>query len=128
MVVDSVIVAVLDDHPEVIATYLFGSRGRGDASPRSDVDLAILFAGDGPDDPFAGMGLRVSAEIERRLKCPVDVVVLDRAPPALVHRVLRDGRLLVDREPERRVRFEVDARNRYFDLAPVVRAYREAAP
>ena len=55
---------------------------------------------------------------------PVDLVVLDSAPVDLVHRVLRDGRLLYDDDPSMRVRFEVRSRNQYFDLLPYLREYR----
>jgi hypothetical protein len=41
-----------------------------------------------------------------------------RAPADLVHRVLRDGRIVFDRDPPARIRFEVRRRNEYFDLAP----------
>jgi hypothetical protein len=36
----------------------------------------------------------------------------------------RDGDLLVDRDPSRRIRFEVGRRNEYFDLQPIRDAYR----
>ncbi len=52
------------------------------------------------------------------------MVVLNRAPADLVHRVLRDGRLVLDLDPAARIRFEVQSRNEYFDLAPVRRLYR----
>jgi hypothetical protein len=51
-------------------------------------------------------------------------VTIDAAPADLVHRVLRDGVLLVDRDRALRVRFEVASRNRYFDMTPVWREYR----
>jgi hypothetical protein len=54
------------------------------------------------------------------------VVVLNSAPADLVHRVLRDGQLLLDRDRSRRIRFEVKARNEYFDLQPVLARYRAA--
>jgi len=54
------------------------------------------------------------------------LIVLNRAPTDLVHRVLRDGRLLLDRDPSKRIRFEVRKRNEYFDLEPALRRYREA--
>ena len=61
---------------------------------------------------------------------PVDLVVLNRAQPDLIHRVLRDGRLILDRDPGRRIAFEVRSRNDYFDLLPFLRRYRrqEARP
>jgi hypothetical protein len=38
---------------------------------------------------------------------PVQVVVLHAAPTDLVHRVLRDGILVLENDASRRVRFEV---------------------
>jgi hypothetical protein len=69
--------------------------------------------------------------LERTLGQTVQVVVLNNAPPDLIHRVLRDGRLLLDRDRAARIRFEVRARNEYFDLLPTLNRYRRretAAP
>lgn len=54
----------------------------------------------------------------------MDLVVLNRAPVDLIHRVLRDGLLLLDFHPGARTRFEVQARNEYSDLLPHLRRYR----
>jgi len=62
--------------------------------------------------------------LERALERQVEVVVLNNASPDLVHRVLRDGRLLVDRDPSSRIRFEVKSRNEYFDMLPLLKRYR----
>jgi len=47
---------------------------------------------------------------------------------AVGYRVLRDGRLLLDRDPSTRIRFETSARREYFDLLPYVRRYRRLDP
>ena len=52
------------------------------------------------------------------------MVVLNSAAADLVHRVLRDGVIVLDRDRAARIRFEVHARNEYFDLAPLRRLYR----
>ncbi len=114
---------VLAGRGDVVAAYLFGSVARGTATPTSDVDVAILLAAD-PPSTIDGLQLGLEGELERGLGLPVQLVVLNRAPCDLVHRVLRDGVLLVDRDPGARIRFEVDARNRYFDLQPFLRRYR----
>ena len=57
----------------------------------------------------------------------VDLLVLDWAPVDLIHRVLCDGVLVLERDAGARIAFEVDARNRYFDLLPVLREYRRTA-
>jgi hypothetical protein len=66
----------------------------------------------------------IAADLERELSRPADVVVLNRAPADLVHRVLRDGILVCENDPSLRIRFEVAKRNEYFDLLPMLRRYR----
>jgi predicted nucleotidyltransferase len=112
-----------------IAVYLFGSVAREEVRADSDIDLGILFAID-PPATLAAPQFTVEAELERVLHAPVQVVALNRAPADLVHRVLRDGRLLLDRDRAARIRFEVRSRNEYFDMAQIRALYRRypAAP
>jgi hypothetical protein len=107
----------------IVAVYLFGSIARGTAGPGSDVDVAVLYA-EAPPVSLEGLPLDLEAKLERVLGAQVEVVVLNRAAVDLVHRILRDGRLLVDRDPSARIRFEIRARNEFFDLQPVLARYR----
>ncbi len=109
---------------DVVAVYLFGSVARSQAGPASDVDVAVLLAAD-PRPDLDGLLLEEEAELEKTLRVPVQLVVLNTAPCDLVHRVLRDGLLLLDRNSSARVQFEVRARNEFFDLQPVLDAYRK---
>jgi predicted nucleotidyltransferase len=108
---------------EIVAAYLFGSAARGTASVRSDVDVAVLYAAT-PPATLEGLPLDLASRIERVVKRPVEVIALNTAPADLVHRVLRDGVLLLDRDPSARIRFEVRARNEFFDLQPILDRYR----
>lgn len=108
---------------EIIVAYLFGSLARGTAHARSDVDVAVLYAAP-PPATLEGLPLGLEARIEKLVGRPTQVVVLNTAPAGLVHRVLRDGVLLLDRDPSARIRFEVRHRNEFFDLQPVVARYR----
>jgi predicted nucleotidyltransferase len=110
-------------HEDLVCVYLYGSVARGEARQTSDVDLAVLYAQD-PPRTFDGLGLALGSTLERHLGRPVDLLALNRAPADLIHRVLRDGVLLYDRDPSARIRFEVQARNAYFDLLPYLRQYR----
>ena len=109
--------------PDLTAAYLFGSRAREDANAASDVDIALLYQHT-PASTLAARPFYAAAELESLLGTPVDVVVLNDAPPDLVHRVLRDGVLILERDRSARIAFEVRARNDYFDLLPVLRRYR----
>lgn len=111
-----------DAPPQALCAWLFGSEARGEAGRRSDVDVAVLYVA--PPEPRLDAGpLDLEGALERALGRPVQLVV-NRAPADLVHRVLRDGRLLLDRDRAARIRFEVARRNEYFDLAPLRVRYR----
>lgn len=58
----------------------------------------------------------------------MDVVVLNDAPVDLRIRVLRDGELIVDRNPAARIAYEVRTRNEFFDLEPMLMRYCSARP
>jgi uncharacterized protein len=103
------------DHAGIVCIYLYGSMARGESHPGSDLDIAVLYAED-PPLTLDGLGLDLGSALEQYTHRPVDVVVLNRAPVDLVHRVLRDGQLLCDRDPSARIRFEDQARNAYFDF------------
>jgi len=116
----------------IAAAYLFGSVARGTARPGSDVDVGVLYSKD-PPKTWAGLCLSLDLEgdLERALELPVQVVALNDAPVDLIIRVLRDGKLLVDRDRSRRIQFEVRSRNEFWDLEPYLRLYRrmgEAKP
>ena len=113
--------------PEIVAVYLYGSRARGTATARSDVDLAVLYSTP-PPPSLESLPFDMEAELERGLGMPVEIVVLNDAAVDLAHRVLRDGTLLLDRDRSRRIRFEIKTRNEFFDLQPFLARYRAARP
>jgi predicted nucleotidyltransferase len=106
----------------IAAAYLFGSVARGTACPDSDIDVGVLYSVD-PPKTLAGM-FDLEGDLESAFGVPVQVVVLNYAPVDLVIRVLRDGKLLVDRDRSRRIQFEVRSRNEFWDLEPYLRLYR----
>jgi predicted nucleotidyltransferase len=106
------------------AVYLFGSFGRDEATGESDVDVAVL--GLGRPRTLEDLPVDLQHDLEEALGRPVHVIPLECAPVDLVHRVLRDGRLVLDRDRTARIRFEVRARNEYFDLEPHLRRYRKS--
>lgn len=114
---------VAADPRDIVAAYLYGSAARGTARDGSDVDVAILLR-ESPHPRLEALCLDLEGELERDLGLPVDLLVLNTAPPDLVHRVLRDGVLVLERDASARIRFEVRARNEYFDLRPRLDEYR----
>jgi predicted nucleotidyltransferase len=121
----------LTRHEDVVAAYLFGSAARGELRDTSDVDVGVLVleppGGRSSKGTLASMRFPLQADLQESARRPVDLVVLNHASPDLVHRVLRDGVLLLERDRSARIRFEVASRNEYFDILPYLKRYREAA-
>jgi uncharacterized protein len=112
------------DRPDVVAVYLFGSVARGTASPRSDIDVGVVYR-TAPESRLLGQPFLDEANLAEQLERAAQIIVMNRASADLVHRILRDGILVLDQHPSQRIAFEVRARNEYFDLLPTLRRYRE---
>lgn len=110
--------AALDRDP-IAAVYLFGSQATGAAGPLSDVDVAVALSRASRDVTLDVRPDLLAAASEALGTDEVDVVLVDQATPLLRHRVLRDGVLLVERDPRARVRFETRALLDYLDTAPL---------
>ena len=116
--------AFKDREQGVAAVYLFGSVARGESRSGSDLDVAVLLEPAPERGTFESLRLDLRAALESDLGRKVDLVVLNHAPPDLAHRVLRDAVLIIEPDPSARVRFEVRARNEYWDLKPYLDEYR----
>lgn len=84
----------LRTEPNVKLAVLFGSTARGDAGPRSDVDLVVSWKDSKRARPGALM-----AKLEAATGREVDLTQWARAKksPLLVDRVVKEGRVIVDR-------------------------------
>ena len=113
----------LHAEPDIVAGYSYGSVARGTQRLDSDVDIALLLESD-PPDTLESLRLDLAARIEERTGRAVQIVILNRAPCDLAHRVRRDGVIVIDRDRRRRMAWEVKSRNEYFDMEPIRRLYR----
>lgn len=114
------------ERSDLAAVYLFGSVARGAAGPGSDVDVGALYFTT-PAATLEAQPFGDEAALSQLFGCRVQVVVMNSAPADLVHRILRDGILVIERDKSRRIAFEVRSRNEYFDLLPILREYRTRA-
>ena len=118
---------LLEPREEVLEAYLFGSHARGQTQPHSDVDVAVYIDEKRADDSGYGYRASLTTDLMAGLRFnDVDVVVLNRAPPLLYHRVLRDGVRLLARDLRATTTREGRAVSRYCDFVPQL-AKMEAA-
>ncbi len=110
---------VLADYPDVAAAWIFGSLSRGSATPDSDIDIGILLRERRDTAREHYMWLSdLANRVEQRYDRAVDIVVLGSQGAVFCHRVLREGRLIYEADPERRIDFESTVYSRYFDFRP----------
>jgi len=104
-------------HPEVIFAYLFGGLARGDRCLMSDVDIAVFLAD-------ARRADKVKAELLGKLSGllgtdEIDLVVLNAGENVpLVGGILKTSKVIVDKDPFARNRFESLAWRKLFDFEP----------
>jgi uncharacterized protein len=120
------VVRLLEVVPEIAAAWLFGSVVREQAREDSDLDVAVLLR----DPDASALTCRrslmdLAARLERAAGRRIDLVVLGLHDPILAQRVLSEGQLVYDADPERRLDFTTDALARYFDWAPCYEAAQE---
>lgn len=93
---------------KVVFAYLFGSVAMGEASPLSDVDIAVYLAEENREF-FFDLKLTLHADISRALKRnDVDLVVLNTIRnEMLTADVIRNGVVMFDRDTEAREDYEI---------------------
>jgi hypothetical protein len=110
----------LESDPHIAYALVFGSTARGTPRKDSDLDVALGIAA----------GLRLSAleigDLASRLEAaagrPVDLVLLDEAPPGLAYRVFRDGQVVFARDRRAMTDRKARAILEYLDFRPVEEA------
>ena len=109
----------LEARGEVEEAYLFGSRATGRAQSHSDVDVAVHVDNSKLGQSEYGYAAELTAHLMAALGSnDIDVVILNGAPPVLYHRVLRDGRRILSRDPRATAAREGYALSRYCDYVP----------
>jgi uncharacterized protein YutE (UPF0331/DUF86 family)/predicted nucleotidyltransferase len=108
--------------PPVVAAYLFGSAARGETTSLSDVDIAVYL-----DEPSRESRVAAYLGLRRRLdqalaNGPVDLVLLNDAPPALAGRIIA-GDLVYSADERERIRLETTILSQYQDLLPALKQY-----
>ncbi len=96
---------------DIVFAYLFGSQAEDKARKNSDIDLGFYLC-DINDEDFFKIKLKYKNELEEIFKMPVDVVIMNNAPPILNHQIFANGIIIKNTNPSTLSQFRV--RNLYF--------------
>jgi hypothetical protein len=106
---------------DIEAAWVFGSVARGEAGPRSDVDVAVLPAGGLDRDARCSLRNELIERLPRALQGrDVDVLVVPEAGALLLHRALVRGVRVFGDRSSRAAEAEIAAQAAYEDFRPVL--------
>ena len=105
----------LENQPEVRFAYLFGGLASGRRGPLSDIDLAVYLA-DG--SKLSRIKLKLLDNLIDLLRTEeIDLVILNIAPLPLAYRIIKSKKILMDRDPFLRHRYESLIIREYLDFS-----------
>lgn len=107
---------IFEKHNVALA-YVFGSVARGVEGPLSDIDIAVLFSGNVPDELQSEQEFSLAGTVGRALKRDrIDIVNLGRIQsPVLKHRAVFFGYPIFAVDNQFRIRFEKQVLEAYED-------------
>ena len=102
-------------HPKVLFAYLFGGLAKGKLQPLSDIDIAVYLA---DSISLSDLKLDILGKLIDILETDeIDLVVLNTAELPLIMNVLKSKKVIVDRDPFTRHKFESLAMRKFFDFS-----------
>jgi hypothetical protein len=120
---DRAVAAAASREPSILAAYIFGSRARGEAGTKSDLDVAVLETLGASLDIESKDRLRRSIAQATGLR--VDLARLRPSQPVLAFEVLEGGHRVYERNAERADEIEENLLRRYLDTEHLRRVQRE---
>ena len=99
--------------PNIVFAYLFGGLLKDRQNPLSDVDIAVF---------IKDVKKLNYLELFNKITCilgtdEVDLVVLNTSPISLTGRILQSRKILIDKKPFLRHKYESITLRQYFDFA-----------
>ena len=108
---------VLEADPRIAYALVFGSAAQEDGRLARDLDLAVGLT------PTTRLSIRDVGELVSRLEKaagkPVDLVLMQEAPPGLAYRVFAGGRVILERDRALLVERKAQAIIDYLDFKPI---------
>jgi uncharacterized protein len=105
------------EESNIIFAYLFGGLAKGQFGPLSDIDLALYLKNEKKMDYLDTFG-KISEILGTG---EIDLVILNKAPLSLAGRILQGRKVLVDKAPFVRHRFESLILRMFFDFSFIER-------
>lgn len=110
----------------IVFAYVFGSVAQEQTNRESDVDIAVYFDDNRVDDLFQER-LFLIGKIQTILQKLTEVVVLNEVKSTFFKFVIiKEGKVIFERDHGTRVDFELRTMQEYYDYQPFIEEYNKA--
>ncbi len=115
----------LEKEDDIIFAYLFGSYAHGIVHLESDIDIAFYLKSSEIKECLKREKEILSILIDRIHTDRIDLKILNTSTLIFQYYVLKEGILILVMDPQKRVDFETNVMERFFELKPYLDEYRE---
>lgn len=117
---------VFEKDKDILFAYIFGSHVTGKTDFESDVDIAVFLDEKRVRDMFKKR-LSLIEKLEGILETATEVVVLNEIKSIFFKFVIiKEGKVVFERDHSQRVDFELKTMQDYYDYEPFLDAYNKA--
>lgn len=109
---------LLQRDKDILFAYIYGSYPTGNIHLQSDIDIAVYLKE--KDTEYY-----LKKDNEFLVNDKFDIRILNVMPLVLKFKVLKDGKLLFSNDEPKRIDFETEVIDRYFELKPYLDEYDE---
>lgn len=115
----------LERDKDILFAYLYGSYAADIIHPDSDIDLAVYLKEGNKeyylkkDNEFLG-NAPIALGNDK-----IDIRILNVMPLLLKFKVIREGQLLLSQDEQKRIDFETEVMDRYFEMKPYFDEYNQ---
>jgi hypothetical protein len=99
---------------EINSVYIYGSYAEGKNRPDSDLDVAIFLSKDIKKNHLLYRS-EIITELQQQLKIKIDVIILNESNYMLRAEVFRKGKLIYEKDTEKRSVFQAISMGFYYD-------------
>jgi len=111
---------------DILFVYLYGSVAQGRGNYESDVDLAVYLDEKKVAD-FFKKRLFLIENVQSILRKTTEVVILNELSSILLKFVIiKEGKVIFERDRGERVDFELKVMQEYYDFQPFIEEYNKA--
>jgi len=104
---------ILKTKEYILFAYIFGSFTSEDIF--KDIDVGVFISG-AEGKSLLTLELMLEGEVGDAIHTPVDIRIINQAPPSFVYNMLKDGIVIVDADKPLRSDFEGLVCKKYFDF------------